>query len=352
MTSPLASIRHAAEPHLLRAAMNLPVPVQRLLVRRPVVRDGQVLAPEIQLLLALQRLARVPGAETLPLEQGRRELVRHSRMVGGRQPVGAVRDLEVAGAEGKLAARLYTPTSEVGPDPTATLLFLHGGGWVYGDLASHDAACRFLAESSGVQVLAVDYRRAPEHQFPAAVEDAQAAYRWLVEHVEDVNADPAALAVGGDSAGGALAASTAVWAAEQRLPMAFQLLVYPATDFVERAPSRGMFGDGFYLTTEFMDFAEDCYFGAEADKAHPDASAVRRTSFPDGLAPALVVTAGFDPLRDEGEAYAQLLAEHGVNVEMRRFPSMIHGFFNLVGAGHETVENNREIARRLAQALR
>ena len=352
MTRPLTSILNAAEPHLLRAALNLPVSVQRMLLRRPIVRDGQVLAPETQMLLTLQRLARIPGAETLPLERGRRELVRHCRLSGGRQSVGAVRDLEVAGAEGKLPARLYTPTSRVGPDPAPTLLFLHGGGWVYGDLASHDAPCRFLAENSGVQVLAVDYRRAPEHRYPAAVEDAWSAYDWLVRNVEEVNADPAFLAVGGDSAGGALAASTAVWAAERGLPMAFQLLIYPATDFVERAPSREMFGAGFYLTTEFMDFAEECYFAPGADKSEPDASALRRTSFPDGLAPALVVTAGFDPLRDEGEAYARLLAEHGVNVELRRFPSMIHGFFNIVGAGHETIDNNREIAHRLGQALR
>ena len=112
------------------------------------------------------------------------------------------------------------------------MLFIHGGGWMYGDLESHDAPCRFLAEKSGVQLLAIDYRLSPEHKFPAAVEDCRAAYRWLVEHADEVNADPERLAVGGDSAGGALSASTAVWAAEQGLPLRFQLLIYPGTDWV------------------------------------------------------------------------------------------------------------------------
>ena len=128
------------------------------------------------------------------------------------------------------------------------MLFLHGGGWMYGDLESHDPACRFLAEQSGVQILSIDYRLAPEHKFPAAVEDCQAAYRWLVDHADEVNADPARLAVGGDSAGGSLSLSTAVWAAEKGLPLAFQLLIYPGADFVDRTESRRLFGEGFVLT--------------------------------------------------------------------------------------------------------
>ena len=118
--------------------------------------------------------------------------------------MGALRDLEVDGAEGPLRARLYTPTERLGAEPAPTMLFIHGGGWIYGDLESHDPACRFLAERSGVQLLAIDYRLSPEHKFPAAVEDCQAAYRWLVEHAEEVNADVTRLAVGGDSAGGSL----------------------------------------------------------------------------------------------------------------------------------------------------
>jgi acetyl esterase len=347
----VTQLRDKVHGFLIRTAMNLPVRVQRALNRRPVVIDGQELSPEIQLMLTLKRLARVPAAETLPLDQARAELKRQQVMVGGRLPIGALRDLQVDGAEGRLPARLYIPTARTGADPAPTLLFLHGGGWIYGDLDSHDAACRFLAEQSGVQVLSVEYRLAPEHPFPAAVEDCQAAYKWLVDHVEEVNADPTRLAVGGDSAGGTLALSTAVWAAEKGLPLAFQLLIYPGADFVERARSRATFGEGFVLTTRFMDNAEEHYFAADADKSHPDASALRRVDFPTGIAPAHVVTAGYDPLRDEGEALATLLADNGVQVDSVRYPAMIHGFAQIVAAGHDARAHNREIADRLRRAL-
>ncbi|MBV9830384.1 MAG: alpha/beta hydrolase, partial [Marmoricola sp.] len=211
--------------------------------------------------------------------------------------------------------------------------------------------CRFLAEQSGVQVLAIDYRLSPEHKFPAAVEDCRAAYRWLLDHVDDIDADPERLAVGGDSAGGNLAAVTAVHAAEQGLPLAFQLLIYPGTDFVGRTPSRVGFNHGFFLTEEFMTVAEDLYFAPGADKGDPDASPFRRESFPDGIAPAHVFTAGFDPLRDEGEAYAELLEKHGVQVSLTRFPGLIHGFLNIVGAGHDSPAAVRDIAAALRAAL-
>jgi acetyl esterase len=331
--------------------LNLPVGVQRALAGRPVVVDGQTLSPETQLLLRLMRLAGDPGVETLPLPQSRAHMTEQARLVGGRQRVGATRDLEVAGADGPLAARLYVPTSRLGAGPRPTMLFLHGGGMMEGDLESHDAVCRFLAERSGVQLLAVDYRLAPEHPFPAAVEDGAASYRWLVEHAAELRADPARLAVGGDSAGGYLSATTAILAAEQGLPLAFQLLVYPCTDFVERRRSRELFGHGFYLTREFMDLAEERYFTDPADREHPLASIVRRKDLPDGLAPAHVVTAGFDPLRDEGEAYADLLAGHGVEVTRVRYQSMIHGFFNVVGCGHEPPSYVAAIADRLRAAL-
>ena len=331
--------------------MNLPERVQRTLNRRPVVVDGQELSPELQLMLRLKQLARVPAAETLPLVRARHELRRQQQLVGGRQPIGALRDLEVDGAEGPLRARLYIPTERTGADPAPTMLYIHGGGWMYGDLESHDPACRFLAENSGVQLLAIDYRLAPEHKFPAAVEDCQAAYRWLVDHADEVNADPARLAVGGDSAGGALSLSTAVWAAEKGLPMAFQLLIYPGADFVERTESRRLFGEGYVLTERFMTGAEEAYFAPGADKGHPDASGVRRLEFPGGVATAHVVTAGYDPLRDEGEALAALLADNGVQVTSVRYPAMIHGFLHILGAGRECPARVRELAERLRLAM-
>ena len=347
----MPDLRFRFESTLLRLVLGLSPRVQRALIRKPIVVDGLTLAPELQLLLRLEKIARVPAAETLPLAEARNELRRQQLMAGGSQPVGDLRDLKVDGAEGPMLARLYTPTERLGADPAPTMLFIHGGGWMYGDLESHDPVCRFLAETSGVQVLAIDYRLAPEHKFPAAVEDCQAAYRWLVEHADEVNADPNRLAVGGDSAGGTLSASTALYAAEQGLPLAFQLLIYPGADFVDRTRSRKLFGEGFVLTEVFMTGAEEAYFAAGADKSVPDASLIRRVDFPEDIAPAHVVTAGFDPLRDEGEAYARLLSENGVEVDTTRYPSMIHGFLHFVGVGREARSYNLQIAQRLRRAL-
>jgi len=351
MFLPVPDLRFRLESGLITLVLGLPPRLQRRLVRRPVVIDDQTLATEVQLMLGLQKLARIPAAESLPLAQARDALLRQQQLVGGRPPVGAVRDLEVPGAEGVLPARLYVPSERTGGEPAPTMLFIHGGGWMYGDLESHDAACRFIAERSGVQLLAIDYRLAPEHKFPAAVEDCRAAYRWLAEHPDEVNADVTRLAVGGDSAGGSMSASTAVWAAEQGLPLALQLLIYPGADFVERTRSRRLFGEGFVLTEQFMTGAEEAYFDPGADKSVPDASALRRVDFPEKIAPAQVVTAGFDPLRDEGEAYARLLAEQGVEVDLQRYPTMIHGFIHLVGVGRETRTYVAEIADRLRRAL-
>lgn len=349
--SRIEALQDFVQARALRLAMGLPTRLQRLLNLRPVRRDGLELDPETQLMLALQRLSRSPKVEALPLAEARRELVRQTGLVGGRQPIGGIRDLVVDGADGPIPARLYLPTSSLGRRPLPTLMYFHGGGFLYGDLASHDAACRFLAETSGVQVLAVDYRLAPEHPYPAPVQDGVAAYRWLVAHAADVNADPERLAVGGDSAGAALATVVAVHAAAEGLPLAFQLLVYPVTDFVNESRSRELFAEGFYLTKGFMDNAEAAYLADPAQAKEPDASPLLRTDWPAGVAPAHVVTAGFDPLRDEGEAYAALLAEQGIEVTSVRYPGMIHGFFNVVGAGRSAKNRHVEIAERLASAL-
>ena len=336
----------------LGGALGLPEPVQRALAGRRVVRDGQTLATDTQLMLRLQRVVREPAAETLPIPDGRRAILRQSALVGGDQPIGAVRDLPV----GDLPGRLYVPTGEDDGGSTdlsglgPLLLFFHGGGWMHGDLDSHDAACRFLAERSGVRVLAVDYRLAPEHPFPAAYEDALEAYRWVVKNAESIGADPERLAVGGDSAGGCLAATTAIAAAHEGLPLAFQLLVYPGTDMRGGSESRALFADGFYLTKQFMDLAREMYTPDPALHADPHVSPLY-ADIPDGLAPAYVVTAGFDPLRDEGEAYARRLADAGVHVELERFPNQIHGFFNVVGAGRTARAANAEIAAKVRAAL-
>jgi acetyl esterase len=346
LSSPrLAALEQRAKTVTLRVALGLPERVQRVLAGRRVTVDGQTLAVDTQLMLRLERLVREPSAESLPLEAGRRLLVQHTQIVGGRPPIGEVGGLEVAGRP----ARLYVPTDASAPGPL--LVFFHGGAWVYGDLESHDQCCRFLAESSGVRVLAVDYRRAPEHPFPAAYDDAVAAYRWVVENVSAVGAEADRLGVGGDSAGGNLAAVTAVEAARVGLPLAFQLLVYPVTDVTQRRPSRELFETGYYLNGEFLDRSLELYVPDEAQHADPRVSPLLG-DVPAGLAPAYVATAGFDPLRDEGEVYARRLAEAGVEVELRRFPDQIHGFLNVVGVGRSARAASAEVAARLAVGLR
>ena len=341
----LAAADLRAKSLALRAALGLPTRVQRLLAGRRLTIDGQTLAVDTQLMLRLERMVRQPSTESLPLEAGRRNLVTQTTIAGGAQPIGAVRDIAVA----DLGARLYVPTGAVSPGPL--LVFFHGGGWVYGDLDSHDPTCRFLAERSGVRVLSVDYRLAPEQPFPAAADDAVAAYRWVSEHAEGLGADPTRLGVGGDSAGGNLAAVTAIEAAREELPLAFQLLVYPGTDATTRRPSRALFGHDLFLTDEFIDEVLDRYVPDPATRADPRVSPLL-AQIPANLAPAYVATAGFDPLRDEGEAYARTLADAGVEVELRRFSDQIHGFLSVVGSECSARAASAEIAARLAVGLR
>jgi acetyl esterase len=334
-----------AERLALSVAMRLPARVQRVLAGRPLLVDGQTLDTDLQLMLRLQRLARVPGAETLPMAQGRAEIRHATSLTGGDQPIGGVRDLVVADG---IAARLYVPTGapEVGP----LLVFLHGGGFMHGDLETHDPACRFLAERSGVRLLAVDYRLGPEHRFPAAYDDAVAAYGWALEHAADLGADPERIGVGGDSAGGNLSAGVAIEAARRGWPCRVQLLIYPATDGRRTTPSADLFARGFYLTRAYMDLANDSYASSDADLDDPRFSPAY-ADLPDGLARALVFTAGFDPLRDEGEAYSRRLADAGVPVELTRFPGQIHGYFNIVGVGRTSVAANLRMAEALRAAM-
>lgn len=324
--------------------MGLPESLQRRLAGKPVVKDGQTLATESQLMLRLLSATRKP-AETLPIEEGRREIAHQSKIAGGSLPIGSVRDVRA----GDLAARLYVPTIAVTPSPL--LVFFHGGGWIYGDLDSHDGTCRLLAEKAGVRVLAVDYRLGPEDPFPAAYDDALAAYSWVAENAESLGANPAKLAVGGDSAGGNLAAVVAIEAARQGWPLAFQLLVYPATDCARDTRSFEMFGEGFFLTREFMRVANQGYLADGVDARDPRVSPLY-ADLPEGLAPAYLCTAGFDPLRDEGEAYARKLSDAGVTVELKRFPDLIHGFFNVVGVGRRSTAAVAEIAAALSAGVR
>src|SRR4051812_562788 len=340
------SMADALKAQVFQRVLSLPPQWVRRLAGRPIRMDGMTLSAQSQLMLRLQRLSFERGAETLPIPQGRVAMRRHAFIAGGTQPIGETRDVTVNGAEGPLDARLYVPTSKTeGP----LLVFFHGGGMIYGDLDSHDALCRFLAEHADVRVLAVDYRLAPEHPFPAGVDDAFAAYQDVLKNATDYGADPERLAVGGDSAGGYLAAATAIRAAEHNLPLRYQLLIYPVTKMSGGTRSRELFARDLYLTHDFMELATASYLGGE-DLEHPRAS-VLHAEIPDGLAPAYVATAGFDPLRDEGEAYAAELEEAGVPVRAKRYGGEIHGFANIVGVEGMPRRAVLEMAEALRTAL-
>jgi acetyl esterase len=320
--SAVGSAAGAAERVTFTTALGLPESVQRRLAGKPIEVDGQALATDTQLMLKLARVAG-PAVESLPIDKGRRVLLHQSRLAGGEQRVGKVQTLWADGHK----ARLYTPT--FAPDePGPLLVFFHGGGFIYGDLDSHDATARFLAEQSGVRVLAVEYRLAPEAPFPAAYDDAVAIFRWVLEHAAAVSADPRRIGVGGDSAGGNLATGVAL---ATTTDCAFQLLVYPVTQFDEQTESRRRFRTGYYLTSDFIDLAGSAYVPVGTDSRDPRLSPLY-AEVPDGVAPAFVATAGFDPLRDEGEAYADKLAAAGVEVESWRYADQIHGFLNVLVA--------------------
>jgi acetyl esterase len=330
-----------------RSIMKLPRPVITRLAGPPVTINGRTLDPEMQLLLRLQRLEG-PAAESVAISRGRKIIVSSSRLAGGAQPIGAVTERTIDGPAGPLPLRFYTPRGLTGESPA--LLFFHGGGWIYGDLGSHDATCRVLAEEAQVRVVAVDYRLAPEAPFPAAVDDSLAAWTWLTEHAAALGIDPTRIAVGGDSAGGNLAAVVAQRTVAAGGPSpAFQLLIYPATDFLEKAPSRHTYAEGFFLTKEFMDLAEENYLVGSEDRSDPRLSPLYGDVT--GVAPAYVVTAGFDPLLDEGNAYAEKLREAGVPVEHVCEEGLIHGFVNMVAIGRTAPKAVRRAAAALQRGL-
>lgn len=326
----MSTTRQRIEIALARTTSLLsPHAMVRLSGRPPVRLDGQTLAPDVQLLLSAMKRRGESSLPDLPVAESRALRRVGSQIASGRPVVvGGVRDLQIDGGEGPLDARHYAP--ETGADGAPLLVFLHGGGWVIGDLETHDGLCRLLCRHAGVHVLAVDYRLAPEHPFPAAYDDAVSAVRWALASAASLGADPGRIAVGGDSAGGNLSAGAAQAVRDEAGGrLVAQLLIYPGTDGVETRPSARMFREGFFLTAEEMDWFADHYLG-DTDRADPRFSVLRAPDLTN-LAPAIVVTAGFDPLRDEGEAYAAALADAGNAVVLRRFEGLIHGFASMSG---------------------
>jgi acetyl esterase len=339
----MGQLRNKLEYRVAKLMSALPAPLQVALSGSPPIeRDGQRLAPEQQLSLAVLNKLAAAVTEVPDPERSRVERRRMAAVCGGPPPpVGAVQDLLI----GTIPARHYAPAGARRPAPL--LVYYHGGGFVFGDLETHDSLCRMLSRSSGAHVLAVDYRLAPEHPFPAAVEDARAALAWAHENAERLGADPARVGVGGDSAGGNLAAVVSQLSAHDGGPApALQLLIYPATDMSTRRRSRELFAEGFFLSNTEMGWFERSYLGAAAgtDLKHDPRVSPMLAEDLSGLAPAIVITAGFDPLRDEGEDYAHALRAAGTPAVLRRYEGYIHGFVSAAGISRNLREAVIEIA--------
>ena len=286
------------------------------------------MALHLQCKAFLDQLAAMGGTplhEMTPLEA--RAMALPPELAGPEQPMHRVIDRTVPGPAGRIPVRIYTPTSA---ERLPGLVYFRGGGFVLGTLDSSDRACRDLAHLGDRVVVSVDYRLAPEHPFPAAVEDAYAATKYVIENASEFGIDPSQVAVGGESAGGNLAAVTALRCRHGVTPpLAFQLLIYPLVDFADDSPSMREFANGHFITSDQLTYCERHYLKPGQDRRHPDASPL--TADVRGVPPAFVLTAECDPLRDQGEAYARKLEQAGVPVTLTRYEGMIHPFFSLAG---------------------
>jgi acetyl esterase len=330
----LASLLESIQNSAVVFLVGLPDPVVTLLAGRPQVVDGQTLDPQLQLLLRLLAAAGLPRIETLSPADARKLFAGSATLF---QPAPAamarVFDRTVPGSHGDVPVRVYVPKSGTSPHPV--FVYYHGGGWTIGDLDTYDNVARAFADRAECIVVSVDYRMGPEDCFPASIDDAVAAFEWVAANAAEIGGDPSRIAVGGDSAGGNLSAAVAqqTLAKGARVPD-FQLLIYPVTDLADELESYETFSEGFYLTRSLMRWFKGNYCVSDDQRLDPRASPLRAVSLA-GLPPAFLMTAGYDPLRDEGKAYAQRLLEAGVDVEYRNYDSLIHGFISMGGVVRE-----------------
>ncbi len=288
------------------------------------------LDPDAQLVLDMMRAAGRPPFEQLSPAEAR-EAYSNSRKIlqPELEPVAESRDATAPGPHGDIPVRLYRPRDTAASDVLPVLIYYHGGGWLLGDLESHDAVCRRFANAARCRVVSVDYRMAPEHKFPAAVDDCAAATQWAIAQAAELGIDPARVAVGGDSAGGNLAAVMALMARDGTLPpLAFQMLIYPATDMMMTSVSAQTVTEGVPLTTGTMRWFIDHYMRGGDDARDWRASPLRAADL-SGTAQALVLTCAYDPLCDEGIAYARRLEREGVRVAHMHFSDQTHGFISM-----------------------
>jgi acetyl esterase len=340
----LLRARAAVERTLLSMVLGSPRLSASLARKRAAPVDGRTLDPQIAALLALADLVHSADLTAFPPVEARLRSAGEYLVVDGPPPPGVVtRDLFLDGPAVPIPVRLYVPPGLAAP--SAAIVYFHGGGMVTGSIATHDALCRRLAIGARCRVVSVDYRLAPEHRFPAGLEDALAAFRGVVARAEELGVDPARVGVAGDSAGGNLSAIVSRKARGDAHPPLLQALLYPFTDGTASLPSRAALGEGYLLTKRTMDWFTAHYLG-DADPSHPDFSVLLAPEV-DGVAPALVYTAGLDPLRDEGEAYASRLRAAGVRVEYRELPSLVHGFAAMTGM----IDSARRAVEEIAEAI-
>ncbi len=305
--------------------------------------------PEFAQLLKAANKSKLPELHTLAPDAARKQYAAGVALIAGNSPdMASVNDFRIETPETILPARLYRPHSAP-PEATALLVYFHGGGWSFGSIDTHDHICRRLAIALDGLVLSIGYRLAPENKFPAAVEDAINAATWASDNARMLGADPAKLFLGGDSAGGNLAAVAAIAACDaDGPPVAGQLLFYPATDMTMRFASHTAFGDDYRLTRPLMLWSALNYLRDGRDVTNPRASPLLATSYA-GLPPAIIITAGFDPLRDEGEAYANTLRKAGNDVDYKCYPGAVHGFIGMTGVS-QTAEECLAFAGRALRA--
>lgn len=313
--------------------------------------DG--LDPDLSLMLALDARTADSQLWRWPPQKARRKLAESVALVQGPVPADdrcAVQELTIPIPSGELAARLYAMPET--PRPAPGLVYLHGGGWVTGDLDTHDLLCRQLSRDAGLRVVSVAYRLAPEQPFPAAVNDSLAAFRHVAAHAAALGLDPACIGVAGDSAGGNLAAVVSLRTRGESLRPALAVLLYPALDARCQLPSHAELGHGLFLTREAIDWYYGHYLGPDpARRIDPDASPLLAVDV-SGAPPTLVIAAALDPLRDEAAAYAERLRLAGVPVRYRCLPGLLHGFALMTGLSAAARAATQELARQLGQALR
>jgi acetyl esterase len=335
---------------VVRGLAGLPDGLLARITGQPLSIDGQQMHPETRLGLKLLEMAGGPALEECSPAEARARVAHDARTFEGPKiQIPEVRDLDVTGEGQRLAARLYVPNPAETAGPL--IVYFHGGGFVVGDLDTHDNTCRMLARRSEARVLAIDYRLAPEAPFPGPLDDCVTGLRFAVEHHQDLGVDPERIGVAGDSAGGNLATEVArITRTESSGPPCFQLLFYPWLDLAHKRRSYQLFGEGFYLTESDLDWYRGHYLARNEDALDPRCSPLRAEDL-SRLPPAYIATAGFDPLRDEGEDYAQRLRASGVPVALRRHSGLIHGFANTVGVGHVGREAVLEAAGALQLGL-